>query len=492
VIPHFAKGLAGLSLVLLVAVAVFALQNLALLNLAWYDYVFGGFLGAGLVVASYLAQKPLGNTSHPVFLSAVFIFYLATRLIWILTVPTLPVSDYASYNRLGIILSQGNPIYDDVWELSRNLSVQPWGYPLLLGLFYAVFGPSLLVAKLLNVLAGLGSLWFLYRLAANLCGVAVGRLAALFFAAWPAQVMYSSVLASEHLGMTFCLIGFLFVLRGLYRDNNSRRDFVIGGALLAVASIVRSAVVVALPAVLMAWLLARIPIKTNLIKAVILVSSFLFVYGTYLAGMSLVYRVTPLPRAGVNLLFGTNFESGGTWNEADSVSFVSHQSVQEADRFARAEAVRRILSSPGRFVVLMLKKVPITWADDTYGAVWSQGGLPTESFAAQHSFHMRALAGSQFFHILILVLAAMGCYQLLGQEPHKGMQLLFLFLLLGTLQHSILETQARYHFVMQPVVLILAAIGAAGFLQKFTMTVSNGELNEGRHEGPSESTLPSS
>ena len=86
-----------------------------------------------------------GSTKNFLITSAIVIILL--RLIWIIPVPTLPYSDFESYNNFAIYIAKQFPAH----LLFINYNERGFGYCFLLGMIYKLFGINLFIAKLLNV-----------------------------------------------------------------------------------------------------------------------------------------------------------------------------------------------------------------------------------------------------------------------------------------------------------------------------------------------------
>src|SRR5688572_18807224 len=181
--------------------AVLVPSQWAIKNRPWYDYIYPIALwGAVLLfaISPGILRRP---RSDKAFLAIILLLFLLSRLAWVLLVPTLPFSDFDEYNRWAAIFGQFQPIQGDMFRLSINLVMQPWLYPISLGILYDVFGRHLIVAELSNIVAGTITLLLIFLLARQLFGSKVGRLSAMLFLLWPNQLMYTSVLASEHLAL---------------------------------------------------------------------------------------------------------------------------------------------------------------------------------------------------------------------------------------------------------------------------------------------------
>src|SRR5262249_31099047 len=137
---------------------------------------------------------------------------VVSRALWIALVPTQPIDDFAWYHDTASRLASG-AYRAPRWPSCSLLSA--WGYPLFLARIYARLGSSLLVAALCNLVLGAGAAGLLFLLAQRLFGAPTALLAALLFALWPGQLMFTSVVASEHLAVVLELAALLLLAVGL-------------------------------------------------------------------------------------------------------------------------------------------------------------------------------------------------------------------------------------------------------------------------------------
>ena len=110
----------------------------------------------------------------------------------------------------------------------------------------------------------------------------------------------------------------------------------------------------------------------------------------------------------------------------------------------------------------MVKKTNYQWGKEDYGYYWSiisaEGGGRLEEFIKLHPRYF--YAGSQLFYLVILFLAAAGCY---AAYRRKTMAPALFWLVIGAmfLAYCFLEVQSRYHMPAVPLFIMLAGLGAA-------------------------------
>lgn len=180
------------------------------------------------------------------------------------------------------------------------------------------------------------------------------------------------------------------------------------------------------------------------------------------------FSILGSPYGALNLLAGTNRESGGSWNSADErlAGFVGPErvSLDEASANARRIAFERISDDPIAFLQFALTtKIAVMWDNDAQGLEWSIAGSPIEnSFFASLPYRLLEF-GTNGFYILVLALA--GTFFLLAGIRPATMQVsavtLFLLtapILLVGLSHLVLECQNRYHVPLMPLIYVAATL----------------------------------
>ncbi len=420
--------------------------------------------------------------SEQFFLVACLVFFLLSRLAWIALTPTQPVSDFAVYEDLARKIAAAAPL-DELYAEAYPMQLYSLGYPGILAIFYNLTGSGLsstsealgnvLLAKWVNLLFGLASLALIYAIARQLSTARAARLAAVLFALWPAQLAFSSVLASEHLATLLALAGLAAAYPALKSDHipapAAGARLIAAGVCFALGAATRNTNLIILLAVLIALLFS--PLKQPLFKhklaaAGLLLVAFASMTWLYREAIHARVRVYPTSTTAFSLLVGANYESGGLWNYADYDLMSQHPNIEVAKEFAWDEALRRITGQPARFLQLTISKVAVLWQDDGYSIFWSTQKLSPERSPEETQALIRQFTNlSQPFHAAVWILSTAAAFILL-RRPTGRMNIIAMTLLGSTLMHSILEVQNRYAYWMMPLLFILAAVGWAEFFQR--------------------------
>lgn len=153
---------------------------------------------------------------------------------------TQPISDFVRYYQAAIGLSEG----EGFRMFGRLTAFQGVGYPAFLAFFFFWFGPSVLLAKVLNwILSAVGVLLF-YFIIRKFASEAVAMLATLIYCYLPKEMLYVNVLGTELLFNTL-LLGYLYCYFSSWTmDQRSRTQWLwllVAGLILGYMSLVKPA-----------------------------------------------------------------------------------------------------------------------------------------------------------------------------------------------------------------------------------------------------------
>ncbi len=452
----------GLGIFFLVVTATAAQDPRATRQHALTKVLLAAGLAAVLASLAWLARgsrSPLRTIGPRGFLLAAVGLLALSRAAWIAAVPTEPISDFEWYHDLAQRFARGEPL-----SLGFHCGrLAAWGYPFALGAVYALLSPSVMIGELAGLLCGAASAVVFYRFVAEAVGELPARLATLLFVLWPAQLMLSSVLASEHLALLALLLTWLLLARSFSASRHALALTASAGVCLGVSFVVRSATLTASAAAAATILLFRPPTTRSVPRIALLLLPMALVDVGFLGLLDRVYGESPSSALAYSLMVGANQSSLGGWNEADGSSFCRNASFEEANRFAMQRARERIVQDPRAYLWLAWVKGRKLWQDGSYGAGFSTLALRASARADRVMRWSSALfVVSQGLHLLVLLLATVGLLRTAGARGTSPVCFLLLASLAATtLAHMVLECQPRYQFVTYPALLVFAALALA-------------------------------
>ena len=428
--------------------------------------------------------RELPTWLRPGFGLAVFLLAVALRLIPVLAAPNLGIGldDMFQYDMLGRSLAAGNGFrwYAPPDRQSLLNALQDYGgldlsqlsgatdprgvetsfraplYPAFLAVVYWLYGLTgrffavrLIQAIILALLAPLT-----LHLARAFGGARTpSRLAAAAVAIWPMLVVFPMALATENLFLPLATAGLLAAALA-YRSRRMGA-FALAGVVFGLAILTRS-VIVGLPVLLSAlfW-------RGGQRRGAILLSGAALLLVTPWAVRNTLLHHQPTfveTSLGYNLYLGYYPGNDGTFRFGPSLDLVTVLDDAQRDQLGRAEAWSFVVQDPARVPVLMVDKL---------GHLW---GLEQRAFTF---FYSHGLMGQRppwqvVLILLVLVLPLVIVFPLgivgWATSPRDflwWMASLTLGYYIGI--HMLIMAEERFHLVLLPLVLALAARGLSGW-----------------------------
>jgi len=377
---------------------------------------------------------------------------LAVRLCWILAVDARPIDDFSWYYARAIGLAAG----DGLTVHGLPTAYWPVGYPLLLAGLFLLTGPSLLAAKLLNVVLATGTVWLCYRTARRLfASETAARMSMLLVAFHPNQIAYTSLTASETPFLFLMLLGCLLLLR---RKRRLRHDL-LAGVVFGLGCLTKPTMLF-VPAVFFGLSLFSRPSWRTVARSLVVYSALALVIlpwsvRNYRAFQRPVFIVTS---GGINLLIGNNPAATGGYGDADPAS--EARLAAETDEGARdllAGTIARdwIRQHPWRSIGLIPPRLWHLYAKDVEGFYWNElaGGAVEGPVAARPMLLLKIVA--QLYYIGLLAMFAAGVLSLYVPSGAPGRLPVMSTLGLGliiyfTLVMMMMFGSSRLHFPLIP------------------------------------------
>ena len=401
--------------------------------------------GVGLLAVILWARRP--TTSPRAVLVAGLGLTAALRLAAIAWVHPELVSDWRHYHDLAVSIVQGGPWFADV----------PTGYPLMLAPLYALLGPNPILGEFLNVGLALWTAAMVHLVASHRFGRSAGAAAMFLFAIFPSQILMSTVLGTEVAYGAFVATALAVAVVG---QGGSWRWTVALGVVLGLSQYVRPTSMFVLPAaIVLGWLSLR-SARDAAVRGALLVTVFLIVMvpavlGNIAAGAG--PSITTSRYGGWSLLIGLNTQSVGGYNFEDIDLVGLTPGTVAWDRRASELAIERFRSNSLANVDLFVKKFPLFWGADDYGAGWT--AVPPWNL--DQPVGRAEVIASQVLYAGALLLALAGLAA--GRRTWRHPTELWIVMVVATvaLLHTFVEIQARYHAYVIPLLCVLAAGGVA-------------------------------
>jgi len=370
-----------------------------------------------------------------------------------------------------------DPLSDAGWYLSRAITLAndgtyseggiltaywPVGYPAFLALLFKIAGPSLLAARVANLVLASASFWLLYFVVKRFMNdELVARGTVLLFTLYPNNAAYVSLLLTE------TLYTFLLLVASLLLLSRQNWTLVTAGVTFGLAILVKTQTMLLIP--ILAFLASieqwsfgnayRAMLRSGAVCLLALAVVVPWTIRNYAVFKTFVLVST---NGGMALLAGNNASVVGDYRSdfsPDDPLLVQAQfSVDDqiaANRRASSLALNWIKDNPGQFLRLIPKKLFRLWAVDGEGE-W--GYQDSQFYRANWVWFRAARVVNQVFYFAALSLCLVGFWMLAKTRistprTYYGLAVVAII----TLISAVFSGQSRYHFPAMPFVLAYAA-----------------------------------
>lgn len=385
---------------------------------------------------------------------------LLARLIWAVLIPVDPVSDSFAYDTFARNLAE-HGVYG--WTPDTPSAYWAVGTSAVYGAFYRVFGTdSYVPIVFLNLFAGMACVFFSGLLAAKWFGTTAGVFTAFLMAFWPAQVMFTTVLASEIL-FNAALLAALWVVES---RKPSILSVVLASLLLGLATYIKPIALLVPFGFALVWLIRGMPWRATVGYTVLSMTLIVLTVAPW------SYRNTELfgqfvflsTNGGTNFWMGNNPETSGEYQPLPDDTKKLDEVTREA--VLKARATEYIKSEPVEFVTRTAVKAVRLYERETIGVLWNQKSL--EAIGGDTAI-LAAKVISQIYYLGALALGLLGI--VLGFKRDGAWfaaHPTVLMIVYVTAVHAIIVIQDRYHF---PAIPFIAACAGLAFAQLMKVRV---------------------
>lgn len=384
----------------------------------------------------------------------------AVNLAWVLSFRLDPDGDYATYWQSAKALAGFG---DGNW---RYVALFPHilGYSAFLSVFLRIFGPSALVAPVLNVCLTTLSGYFLFRLCLRWRGLNQAAFALLLWALLPSKLFYNAMVLSEPY-YTCLLLAALLIISGV----EARRPAPVAAALLGLLAglllrLMQTARPIA-PVPIIALLLWLVLLRSErtaearrrwLRFTALLLAAYLATGPLWAAFEERTLGEKPARLPAYSIYVGLNPVTLGSYSDEDMTLLIHYRldeedsSAIEAQSHMLEETKARLASGEVPIARLLLRKLRNFLGYDEGGAFYSRAGL------RDRAYQLLAL-GSNICYYALGILALVGCWYVYSEGERRTLLLAPLYVIGLTLAQLLVEVAARYHYSVLPMLIILAA-----------------------------------
>jgi 4-amino-4-deoxy-L-arabinose transferase-like glycosyltransferase len=444
------------------ATFVFILRYLIPTIPNWAAVILAALLFAGAIIATRAVRlkdniSPYLKRSYWKYSLAILCLGTLLRLLWVVVVPPIQLSDFADY--LGTsrhLLETG--IYSTTVSDHLFRAFRPPGYSVFLAGWLEVLGDHSWTPAVANLLLYALSALVLERVALRTAGQKAALGTAFLFAIWPSGIAMTGLAASEPLTLLlFTAACWLFVLSEVYGFRASG----IAGILAGFGALTRPTCLV-IPALWFVYVLLyddRLKrrfshVATATLCMIIVVSPWT------IRNYRVLGSFVPISTNGGDVFYRANnpYAVGGyTPRGEQDLSYLAGDEVGW-NHTAFALGVKWIKANPFSFLKLVVKKQDIFLGEDNTGAYWSLARPYPQRIAAYEILH--TISDLWWFAIWLLTAFVLVAWRdFFTRDPRGGFFALTILFFLAI--HSVFESQDRYHMAEVGFMVVVASLAIA-------------------------------
>jgi hypothetical protein len=393
----------------------------------------------------------------------VLISGIALRIACIALFDVRPISDYRWYYDVAASISSG---HGAVFR-GRPTAYWPIGYAAFLAAAFAVTGPSVLVAQLLNIALAVGTLALAHRVTLLVGGSPrAARAVVILLALWPNQIAYVSLLANETLASFLVLAGVCLLLERRWWHD------VLGGVVFGCACLVKPQAMLLPPLVMIVKQLStsrstRLSLRPLLRRIALFYVPLLFVLLPWLVRNCRQFGgpVVIANSGGINLFIGNHSGATGTYPKAEEEAQLLHALAPfsidadecQFDRKARALAIDYVTHHPATTLLHIPRKLWHLYATDADGFSWIQEGASVRDRRLRVLLPLKLVA--QAYYMIILLAAATSLFLAVRRRRALALSIPIGIVAYFSCVYLAFFGISRFHFLMVPWLASCAALG---------------------------------
>jgi 4-amino-4-deoxy-L-arabinose transferase-like glycosyltransferase len=293
----------------------------------------------------------------------------ALRLLWLLLIPVIPVSDSVMYHEFAKSISSGNGYAFPAGNLT---AYWPVGTPAIYAFLYTLFGESFIVIAVFNLVVGLLTLVLMMQLARLWFNEPTAYIVGILYAIWPSQIQFTTILASETIFNVFILLGLFFWYRP---QSNTLSNWIIGTIFFVAATYVRP-IALLVPFILIGLSFLRgFDFKQLFSSSIVTVITMTILIAPWAARNHDLFGEFVLisTNGGPVFWMGNNPDSTGEYMPLpENLKFDSE--TERADYF-KSEAIKHIKQEPGIFAKRLVKRFVDYYRSENIGVNWNIEGI---------------------------------------------------------------------------------------------------------------------
>ncbi|GKX67783.1 membrane protein [Clostridium sp. TW13] len=397
-----------------------------------------------------------------IILIAIIILGLVIRFIWIFSINSRPVSDF------GLMYEAGPKILDGDFSKFKGINYfSRFPHLTIMVLYFAgmqkIFGLGALIPiKIVNAICSTIDIFIMYKMGREVFDEKKAIFLSFLTAVYPPLIVYTAVFCTENIAITFFL-GSLYIFILCVKNKVDKKWFIVSAILLSIGNLFRMVgivMVIAYIIYIVVYIKDKISIKLR--NSAYIVLAFLLpliIVSTSLKAMNVTENnLWSGAEPGItSILKGTNVQSKGAWNRGDALFVDVYLGNKKALQQATKERIeKRFATYPlSKWVQHYVDKFASQWSvGDFSGSFWAQLKVPAQE--VKIDMNKDGELYTQGFFVILLICTILGLFNKKQYIKNKIINLFYIIFCGYGLLFTIIESQARYGFIISWLFILLS------------------------------------
>jgi len=232
-------------------------------------------------------------------------------------------------------------------------------YPYFLSLIYLIFGHNLYIPRLIQMVIGVFTCFFIFLVAKRVFGRAVAIISLGLSCFYDMFIIHEGLLLLEALATFLNIVLIFFLIK--FQETRKLKDIILSGIFLALSALSRASILLFLPFVFI-WMLAFFKKRAFFYFFVFSTTAFIFISPAtimnYIATKKFILISTSGP---INFWIGNNEKADGTYLAVPHPKRLEKRLKEIGDRAYIEDVIRFIKEKPKEFIKLTLRKFFLFW-----------------------------------------------------------------------------------------------------------------------------------
>lgn len=425
-----------------------------------------------LIVFVYLFLKKRNIKSKNIVIILILIGFII-RLTWVLSIDSIPVSDYNGIYRTTYEILKGN--YSEMYGTGYFARFPHLTIPVLFAtIMRALFPINIFIAvKIVNCIFSAFGILAIYLLCREIFKKNIyGEIGALIMALYPPLILYTAVYCNENQAIPFYILSLYLFLKFIHSEKKYLGIF-LAGVSLSIGNLFRMVATI----IMIAFILYIIVCCNDIIlerakKGAVVILGFAIPLIAISIGLKSIGFTEQHLWAGsepkiTNILKGTNIKGGGGWTHEDAIIPETYNFDKEKIEEVCKEIIwNRITNTPlDELIEFYYKKYTGIWSNGEFsGAYWAEHSLDDNQMKIRIS--QNGIWYIRLFYLALIVLSYIGLFNRKALKEFKGINLLYFIFCGYGIMFLITERQDRYTFIVCWIFIVLAMSGVNLFEKK--------------------------